>query len=371
MENTGYRASACGPNCGDNLDHGTVWFTTAGASFQGSTGAFTLPLEGLKMERAGATGDTIRLSHPQHDGWFISTTNLAVLNDPVLRGQGNLRASVKTGKRKTCCCLGGCLAIILAVVLLVAAISASKDLIVGGLVEHFPQELEQKVGDALFEGTIMQAQLIDDKELIAGLNAIARPVLDAIPDSEGFTSFTLHFSRDKEPNAFAMPGGHIIVNTGLITLADTPEQVAGVIAHEAGHATLRHGLQSIINRLGVAAVLQVLAGDAGGLAGILAEGGGFLMNQKYSRDFERQADEKAWQYMMAANVNPRGLVEFFDKLKSVSGAAVPDILSTHPHTDDRMAVIEKKLESLPDNTQWRTFDLDFAKFKEEATAEHQ
>lgn len=362
-----YKASACGPGCEQELDHGTLTVSANGASFSGPRTAFTLPLDGLKMVRAGATADTLQLSHPSYPGHIISTLDLALLTDPVLRSQSDLRRTLAGHSRRGPCCIGGCLGALLVLVLLVVGFFLAKDAIVGALTRHFPQEYEQKVGNLLLPAVLPPGKQMDDPALVEQLNMLADPVLKAVPATAGFTTFTLHLASDPVPNAFAIPGGHIIVNSGLIKLADTPEQVVGVIAHEAGHAAMRHGLQSLISRAGTAAVLQLVLGDASGLAGVLHEGGGYLLNQKYSRDYERQADEKAWDYMMAANVNPAGLGQFFAKLEQEQGVVPPEILSTHPNTAARRDELQRRLKALPADQQWRNYakTLDFQQFKQD------
>lgn len=364
-ETARYKAQGCGPGCPDKLESGEVWINPAGASFRGETAAFLLPMEGLRMDRAGATGDAIRITNPAHPDWFISTTELAIMREPMLVSRADLRSSVKSVRRRGACCLSGCLGAIIAAILLVMLLIASREALVGGLANYFPPEMEKQLGDRLVTTVAPPESRLEDPELVAGLDAIAAPVLAAVPADEGFTSFTIYLSADPTPNAFALPGGHIVVNAGLILTADNAEEVAGVIAHEAAHASLRHGLQSIIGRLGTGALIRLMAGDAAGISTVLMDGGGYLLNQKYSRDFERQADEKAWQYLTAANVNPAGLVTFFEKLKALEGkgAATPAILSTHPATADRINALEAQLQTLPEGKEWRSFDLDYSAFQ--------
>ncbi len=360
MEARKYNATACGPGCPDTLDTGMLWFTEAGASFRGNAAAFTLPMEGLRIDRAGATGDTIRITNPGYPEWFISTTDLSMLREPLLVSRADLKASVTSGRRRGCCCAGGCITLILLLVALVVGLVMSRDAIVASVADHFPQEWEKKIGDSLVAGVVPQETRLEDPALVAGLNAIADPVLLAIPKDEGFTSFTLYLSADPTPNAFAMPGGHIVVSAGLILLADNAEEVAGVLAHEAAHATLRHGLQSIISRAGTAALFSMVLGDVEGLSALLIEGGGYLLNQKYSRDFERQADQKALEYLKKANVNPTGLSTFFEKLKALEGAGqMPAILSTHPATDERIKALESKTEAVAPGNGWHRFAVDY------------
>ena len=102
-------------------------------------------------------------------------------------------------------------------------------------------------------------------------------------------------------NAFALPGGQIVVYTGLLRKAARPEQVAGVIAHEMAHVTLRHGLRGIAKQVGVLVGVQVLTGDLSGLAAQVATA---AISNAYSRDAEREADAEGARMLAAAGIDP-------------------------------------------------------------------
>jgi beta-barrel assembly-enhancing protease len=156
----------------------------------------------------------------------------------------------------------------------------------------------------------------------------------------------LHVLRDATPNAFAIPGGHMALHTGLLEMAKTPEQVAGVIAHEISHVTQRHSLRNMMQSAGLSMVFGVLLGspDLASLAGMAEE----LQALSYSRDMEREADDVGWNYLLKAEINPRGMVEFFELLAKEEGVSgnMPALLSTHPATAERIANLQERLQNL-------------------------
>jgi beta-barrel assembly-enhancing protease len=144
-------------------------------------------------------------------------------------------------------------------------------------------------------------------------------------------------------NAFALPGGHVILSRQLIDAAKTPEEVAGVLAHEIGHVSHRHPEAQMIRVMGV----QVLASMASGGGDTFGSVAAFLAMMRYSRDAEREADAFAREMMKAAAIDPLGFKAFFESIKKEEGelgkgtfGKLANILSTHPMTDDRIAAIQ-------------------------------
>lgn len=121
---------------------------------------------------------------------------------------------------------------------------------------------------------------------------------------------TLHVLDTEIVNAAALPGGHILIFRGLIDLADSPEMVAGVLAHEIAHNDLRHPIKGLARQLGLNLAIEVLTGGSG-LSGLV----GTLAILKNSRDFERDADARAIQILLAAGQDPSVLSDFFIKLR--------------------------------------------------------
>jgi len=149
-------------------------------------------------------------------------------------------------------------------------------------------------------------------------------------------------------NAFALPDGTIVFLDKLVELAENDDQIVAVFAHEAGHVVYRHGVRQIIQSSVVALVLAAYVGDVSTLAGALT---GWLLEAKYSRDFERDADRFAGVVLQRNNMSPGLLGSFLIRLEEdhkkhkgdSSGSKVWDYISTHPPTAERM----KEMQALP------------------------
>jgi predicted Zn-dependent protease len=177
--------------------------------------------------------------------------------------------------------------------------------------------------------------------------------------------FQIYVVDSSEVNAFALPGGQMVVYTGLIEKVESPEQLAGVIAHEMSHATLRHGLQQISQSIGVIAAIQLMVGDVGGLLAIGTQVAQQSVLTSYSRTAETEADLEGARMLHAANIDPKGMVDFFAKLKDEHGdlPGVISWLSTHPQHEDRIETINQFLGSLGP-TDYLPLEVDLAAAQE-------
>ena len=127
-------------------------------------------------------------------------------------------------------------------------------------------------------------------------------------------------------NAFAVPGEQIVVSGNLIAEAETPEEVAGVIAHEMGHGIELHPEAGIIRSLGLSAIIELFAS---GQSGTLTNAGALLLELQYSREAEHEADTHALRILKAADISPHPLAVFFKRLLKLetqdeTAAATPD-----------------------------------------------
>ena len=142
-------------------------------------------------------------------------------------------------------------------------------------------------------------------------------------------------------NAFALPGGIMVFTRGLLDEAGSPEEIAGIAAHELGHLAHDHSTRALYRSFAVALLVGVLFGDltGGTLAGGLAE---WLVNTGYSREVERDADAFALERLKAAGIGTEGLADFFARLEEKHGeesGPLFGLLSTHPATAERLAHI--------------------------------
>jgi Zn-dependent protease with chaperone function len=145
--------------------------------------------------------------------------------------------------------------------------------------------------------------------------------------------------RRSEPNAIALPGGQIYVFQGLIERADTPDQLAGVLAHEIGHVAHRDGTRAVLHDAGLSFLFGMMLGDfIGGGAVVIAAR--TLLQSSYSRDAEAAADIYGVQLMRKAGGDGRALAVMLAK---IGGATEPGmrILRDHPDTKARVAAIER------------------------------
>jgi len=149
-------------------------------------------------------------------------------------------------------------------------------------------------------------------------------------------------------NAFCLPGGRIVVFTGLLRKAADPDQVAAVLGHEMAHATLRHGLQRIAQSMGLVVAVQVMIGDIGGLMAVVAEVAQQGIITSYGREQETESDLEGLRMAHAAGIDGSALERFFGVLQDEHGD-VPEVLqwlSSHPQLGERRAAIKAQWAQL-------------------------
>ncbi|WP_290792051.1 M48 family metallopeptidase [Flavihumibacter sp. UBA7668] len=152
------------------------------------------------------------------------------------------------------------------------------------------------------------------------------------------TDYPLEFTvvDDTTINAFAIPGGHIVVYKGILNEMKDPEELVALLGHEASHINERHSLRSILRQLSGSVLLTMVFGDLGSIGASIAGQADHLRTLSYSRSLEEEADQKGMEIMMSNKINPQGMVGLMDRLqKADSGTALPGFLSTHPLTSER------------------------------------
>lgn len=209
-------------------------------------------------------------------------------------------------------------------------------LLVGQLWRLVPDDVERLLGESGHAELVTDANRVEAPQLQAWLEDMLRELAD-----EGSGSLQLDIIRDDDPNAFALPGGFIVVHTGLFRHAPSPEAVAGVLAHELVHVEQHHGLRQVIRSLGLWVGVSAVFGGGD----LLVLGGSELIQLSHSRDAESEADALAAQKLQRAGRSVFGLIEFLRALEA-EGRQLPgalDWLSTHPSGQDRIARLEQVL----------------------------
>jgi predicted Zn-dependent protease len=354
----------------DGRAHGLLHLDFQSARFESEHGSFTLPLDGAKLELGGASDRLIFLSHPAQPDVTIHTADHSVLEHPVVAATPAIaaqRAKIQRRQRATSLILSS--AVVL-VVLAVVGVFAARGWVIKVAAAAVPVEWEVKAGDTLFKQVIRDRTEIQDPALTTQLQAITAPLVAGIADKRYPLSF--HIVEDTTLNAFAMPGGHVVLHSGLLLAAERPEEVAGVLAHEIAHVTRRHSIRNIISSAGLYLAVTAFIGDASGLLAVLADNSAYLLDRKFSRDFEREADDAGWDYLLRSDIEPSGMITFFQKLqreenrkreKSPVGGIDLEFLNTHPATGERIERLERKWKHTSKQAGYRNIALDYPEFK--------
>ncbi len=367
---TRYKAGAFHPDLEGGRASGSLALTSKGVSFESPKGAVFLPMQGLQVEIGGASQPVIFFKHPEFPRSTIHTDDQSVLKEPLLADRQDIAAQLRSEKRKKVTVATVLLTIFGIFVAGIVLLIASKDRIVTSITNSIPTDWEVKFGDQVFNQIMSGKREITDPALLQQLNVLTEPLLSGIEDSR--YPFRFHIVEDPTLNAFAVPGGHVVIHSGLLLAADKPEEVAGVLAHEIAHVTQRHSFRNMVSSLGMSQLIRAFFGDSSGMLAVLANSSELLMNRKFSRDFERDADDKGWEYLMRANIQPDGMIEFFRKLKVQEEKIMPNgasgalsLISTHPATHERMEFLQAKWQKVETKTGFHVFPIDFPKFKEE------
>jgi predicted Zn-dependent protease len=208
-------------------------------------------------------------------------------------------------------------------------------LLAGVLAKLVPMSVEAKVGQQMMD-ELSKGEKFCRSE--AGLAALDGLVDRLSATTEGDYEFKVYVANDDVLNAFAAPGGHVVIYRTIIEEAEKPEEVAGVLAHEMAHVTEGHPRRGMVEALGYGVFRLVTPGDDN----IGAELVKSAFANRYSRDDELEADRSGVGMLNAAGIDSRGLSVFFDRL-SAKGQEVPgalEFLSTHPTGETRKAELE-------------------------------
>lgn len=193
-------------------------------------------------------------------------------------------------------------------------------------------QLEVFLSDMYCADPDAQSALLEIGERLSTASGMAEPV-------------SIRILQSDVPNAFALPGGLIVVSTGLLHEAESEAEVAGVLGHELAHVTHRHVLAGFIRESLFAALWSFTVGDYAGLMVVDPTGAYRVANLGFSRDDEREADAGAVRILHRAGLQHAGLADFFERLADLSDLEL-EWLSTHPDSQERARAL-RELEDLP------------------------
>lgn len=212
-----------------------------------------------------------------------------------------------------------------------------------------------KLGQEAAAQARKELPLLRDARTDDYIASIGRKLAAAIPPEYQHPEFKFTFEvvNQKEINAFALPGGPMFLNRGMIEAAHSEGEVAGVMAHEMSHVALRHGTAQATEgeKFQIGAIAgQVLGAIVGGTAGsIIAQGSQFGLGTyflKYSRKYESQADQLGAEIMARAGYDPREMANMFKTIEGQGGSSGPEFLSDHPNPGNRYNTIIQEAKYL-------------------------
>lgn len=220
-------------------------------------------------------------------------------------------------------------------------------------------EQEHYVGRAVAASLLDTYPPLDDPDANRYLNELGQTLALGSARPETFGGYHFLLLDSDEINAFACPGGLVLVTRGLVACCDSEDALAAVLAHEIGHVAGKHGLRAI-KRSRITGALTILAAEGArnfgsedlarlteDLEGSIDDITQALVNKGYSRDLEREADQAAIDIMDAVGYNARGLGAMLEAMQARWRPSGPGFMHTHPSPGDRLADVSPRLTPLP------------------------
>jgi len=209
---------------------------------------------------------------------------------------------------------------------------------VGGMSQS---ELVQ-LGAEAFDDAKQTTPISTNARQIAYVNCVVNALITQLPPEQQALNWETVVFDDDEPNAYALPGGKIGVNSGIFSVAHNQSQLAAVIAHEIGHVIENHHDERITRQKGASRVMNVLniLSSAAGYNTLVSDGGGLLMQTGFllpgTRAQEAEADVVGQQLAARAGFDPAEAVALWQNMQASGGSRPPQWLSTHPNPQSRM-----------------------------------
>ena len=219
---------------------------------------------------------------------------------------------------------------------------------------------------------IKQVLLQETNVLGAGIDTAGTSKLQAFADRLNLsTSYPIQLTLVNSDivNAYALPGGQVVIYKGILNKIKTPEALAALLAHESSHVNERHSLRSLLRNAATGIIIAVIFNDATGVSGAVVSNANTLNGLRYSRSLEEEADKKGMDLLFANNVNANGMKELMEELKKEGDLPGNlSFLSSHPLTEER---IKASIDYIKDHPQKKPVRKDlneiFQSLKEHTT----
>lgn len=229
---------------------------------------------------------------------------------------------------------------------------------------HLPVSWEEQLGRGVVNQLAPPSLQCLDPERETIINRIAARLLS----TRAGQPYTFHIVVVNVPdvNAFAVPGGTIVVFHGLIEKTNTAEEFAGVLAHEMQHVLLRHTTQQLLQQVSTGLLIAAMTGDATGASAFGLKSAEAIGMLRYSRQHEAEADLEGMKMLIAAGIDPHGMLTFFETLKH-EGPEIPDTLKylvNHPQTESRLQMLTTYAHAHPAQVTPLVPDYDWRRMRD-------
>lgn len=224
-------------------------------------------------------------------------------------------------------------------------------------VEKITNKTEEKLGD-LF-GEVFKKSGKENKKpfVIKSIDSLVNKI--CVSNDIDRKSLKIHVLDNDEINAFALPNGHLVIQSGLILNADNEAELSGVISHEIAHIQLNHVMKKLIKEIGLSVLISMTTGS--GSPELIKEAAKTLSSSAFDRDLEKEADLKAVDFLIESKINPEPFANFLFKLSKneAAGAKYLTWISTHPNSKNRAEYIieynkgkETEYENIISKSSW-------------------
>ena len=203
------------------------------------------------------------------------------------------------------------------------------------LIKFIPVQEEIKWGNEFYES------IVSDKEIDSSATELVKKITEQYSMSNQYP-ITVAVVKDSTVNAFALPGGHIVVYSGIICTMKHPDELFALLGHEATHVNQRHSLQMMLTNITSSYLLSIITSDFNGLGSTLIGNANLLRELGYSRKLEAEADWNGQEIMIQNKVNPAGMTQLMEALQAAySDKGNWSFLRSHPVTKDRISESKK------------------------------
>ena len=343
---------------------GTLAVSGGRLVFIGENSQVSMHIANIELSLGGTANRVIYIKDPAQPRITLHTTNTELFRDPLFEGHEAVKKLFNAkNNHHSYLAVTFCFLVMLVLVPF-WFIFIERDMMVNAIADQISPDVEIVIGETFYDLQFAEGtDILKGEELNRQLAKLIAPLLQKA-QHPNFT-YQVHIIKDESINAFAMPGGHIFIHSGLIERSERPEELLGVLAHEISHVTGRHSLKQTIHQLSGWTLMFLLSGGVDHTILTMGDQAKMLFEQGYSREQELESDNQGADYMIKAGVDLTGMLDFFEHIQeeeTILNSDMIEWISTHPGTDGRIENMKARIAGSSQNIKKILFNYD--RFKE-------